>query len=88
VPGQVLAGASGLLFGTAIGTGVTIATATLGATAAFLIARSVAHRPNGAFAGARLPSWTAQIEARGFLAVLYARIAPGAPLRSSVMRRA
>jgi len=39
VPGPVLAGASGLLFGTALCTLIAIVSATLGASAAFLIAR-------------------------------------------------
>lgn len=79
VPGPVVAGASGLLFGTALGTTVAILSATLGASAAFLIARTLAQRPYGALARGRLRDWTARIEGRGFLAVLYARIVPGAP---------
>ena len=38
-PGPLLAGASGLLFGTALGTPVSIASATLGATLAFSLSR-------------------------------------------------
>ena len=38
-PGPLLAGASGLLFGTALGTPVSIASATLGATLAFGLSR-------------------------------------------------
>jgi len=79
VPGPVLAGASGLLFGTALGTAVAILSATLGASAAFLIARALAQRSYGALARGRLRDWTARIEGRGFLAVVYARIVPGAP---------
>ena len=79
VPGPVLAGASGLLFGTALGTAIAIVSATLGATLAFMIARSLAHRSLMAVAGVRLRPWIARIQARGFMAVLYARIAPGAP---------
>jgi len=79
VPGPVLAGASGLLFGTALGTAIAIVSATLGATLAFVIARSMAHRSLAAIAGARLRDWIARIQARGFVAVLYARVAPGAP---------
>jgi uncharacterized membrane protein YdjX (TVP38/TMEM64 family) len=40
VPGPVLAGASGLLFGTAAGTGLAIVSATLCACVAFLVARA------------------------------------------------
>jgi len=79
VPGPVLAGASGLLFGTALGTLIAIVSATLGASAAFLIARGLAQRPYAALVTGRLRHWTQRIERRGFLAVLYARIAPGAP---------
>jgi uncharacterized membrane protein YdjX (TVP38/TMEM64 family) len=83
VPGAVLAGASGLLFGAVVGAGVAICSATLGAVCAFLIARRLARRPYRALASARLSRWTARIEARGFLAVLYARIAPGVPFALS-----
>ncbi len=79
VPGPVLAGASGLLFGTALGTLIAIVSATLGASAAFLIARGLAQRPYAALITGRLRDWTQRIECRGFLAVLYARIAPGVP---------
>lgn len=78
-PGPVLDVASGLLFGVALGTAVAIISSTLGALAAFLIARGLAQRPYAALAGDRLGRWTRRIEQRGFVAVLYARIAPGAP---------
>ena len=79
VPGAVLAGASGLLFGAALGTVVAVVSATLGATLAFLLARAGARRPYRALATARVKRWTTRIERRGFLAVMYARLAPGAP---------
>lgn len=79
VPGPVLAGASGLLFGTALGTAIAAVSATLGASAAFLIARAMAQRSFTALITGRVRDWTQRIERRGFLAVLYARIAPGAP---------
>ncbi len=78
-PGPLLAGASGLLFGTALGTPVTIVSATLGAVIAFSIARFVAHDAVEALAPRRLQGFQAWIERRGFWAVLYARIAPGVP---------
>jgi uncharacterized membrane protein YdjX (TVP38/TMEM64 family) len=78
-PGPLLAGASGLLFGTALGTPVAITAATLGAVLAFGLARFAAHDAVQALAGARLAPLQAWIERRGFWAVLYARIAPGAP---------
>ncbi len=62
VPGPVLAGASGLLFGTALGTLIATVSATLGATAAFLIARGLAQRPYAALVTGRLRDWTQRIE--------------------------
>jgi uncharacterized membrane protein YdjX (TVP38/TMEM64 family) len=79
VPGPVLAGASGLLFGTALGSAVAIVSATLGAVLAFALARWIAHSSLLAIAGPRLSYWIARIQARGFLSVLSARIAPLAP---------
>jgi uncharacterized membrane protein YdjX (TVP38/TMEM64 family) len=78
-PGPVLAGASGLLFGTALGTPVSIASATLGATLAFSISRWWAHDAVVALAGPRVHALRAWVGSRGFLTVLYARIAPGVP---------
>jgi len=78
-PGPLLAGASGLLFGTAVGTPVAIVAATLGAVVAFTIARFVAHGAVERLAGPRLTRIQEWIEQRGFWAVLYARIAPGVP---------
>jgi uncharacterized membrane protein YdjX (TVP38/TMEM64 family) len=78
-PGPVLAAASGLLFGTALGTPVSIAAATLGATLAFSLSRWWAHDAVVALAGPRLEALRAWIGRRGFLTVLYARIVPGVP---------
>jgi uncharacterized membrane protein YdjX (TVP38/TMEM64 family) len=78
-PGPLLAGAAGLLFGTALGTAVAIASATLGAVLAFCLARFVAHDAAQALTGERLAPVQDWIERRGFWAVLYARIAPGVP---------
>jgi uncharacterized membrane protein YdjX (TVP38/TMEM64 family) len=78
-PGPLLAGASGLLFGTALGTPVSIVSATLGATLAFSLSRWWAHDAVETLAGPRLGALRAWVGARGFLSVLYARIAPGVP---------
>ena len=80
-PGPLLAGAGGLLFGTALGTPVSIVSATLGAVLAFSIARFVAHDAVEHFEPTlpRLRALRAWIGRRGFLSVLYARIAPGVP---------
>jgi uncharacterized membrane protein YdjX (TVP38/TMEM64 family) len=78
-PGPVLAAASGLLFGTALGTPVSITSATLGATLAFCLSRWWAHDAVVALAGPRLHGLRTWIGRRGFLTVLYARIVPGVP---------
>ena len=78
-PGPLLAGASGLLFGTALGTPVSIASATLGATLAFSLSRWWAHDAVQEIAGPRLNALRAWVGRRGFWSVLYARIAPGVP---------
>ncbi len=78
-PGPLLAGASGLLFGTWLGTPVSIASATLGATLAFALSRWIAHDAVEELQGRRLAALRAWIGRRGFLSVLYARIVPGLP---------
>jgi uncharacterized membrane protein YdjX (TVP38/TMEM64 family) len=78
-PGPVLAAASGLLFGTALGTAVSICAATLGATLAFCLSRWWAHDAVVALGGPRVHALRAWVGRRGFLSVLYARIAPGVP---------
>ena len=78
-PGPLLAGASGLLFGTALGTPVAIVSATLGAVLAFSIARFFAHDAVQTLTPERMRPLQDWIERRGFWAVLYARIAPGVP---------
>ena len=78
-PGPLLAGASGLLFGTALGFPLSLTAAVLGASLAFLIARFVAHDAVERRAGPRLAALREAIGRRGFLAVLYARILPGVP---------
>ena len=78
-PGPLLGGAAGLLFGTAGGTVVAIISATTGACCAFLVSRRFAHDSVEALAGPRIQALQIAIERRGFLAVLYARIAPAVP---------
>jgi len=78
-PGPLLAGACGLLFGTAVGTPTAIVAATVGASAAFLVSRRFGARAVDELSGHRVrvvQDWIAQ---RGFLAVLYARILPAMP---------
>jgi uncharacterized membrane protein YdjX (TVP38/TMEM64 family) len=78
-PGPLLAGASGLLFGAALGTPLSIAAATLGACLAFSLSRWWAHDAVEQLAGPRLRLLRAWIGRRGFLSVLYARLVPGLP---------
>jgi uncharacterized membrane protein YdjX (TVP38/TMEM64 family) len=78
-PGPLLSGASGLLFGTALGTVVSITSATLGAVLAFSLARWLAHGAVEELQGRRLAALRAWVGRRGFLSVLYARLAPGIP---------
>ena len=78
-PGPLLAGASGLLFGTAAGFPLSLCAAVLGASAAFLIARAVGRDAAERLAGRRVGAVRALVARRGFLSVLYARILPGVP---------
>jgi uncharacterized membrane protein YdjX (TVP38/TMEM64 family) len=78
-PGPLLAGAAGLLFGTALGTPTAIVAATLGASLAFSISRRFGAGAVDELSGRRVrvvQDWIAQ---RGFLAILYARILPALP---------
>jgi uncharacterized membrane protein YdjX (TVP38/TMEM64 family) len=80
-PGPLTAGASGLLFGTAAGTPITILTLVCGGVLAFSIGRWWAHDAVEELATRRprLGALRAWVGERGFLSVLYARIAPGVP---------
>jgi uncharacterized membrane protein YdjX (TVP38/TMEM64 family) len=78
-PGPLLAGAAGLLFGTALGTACAIVAATLGATLAFSISRWVAHDAVEEIAPPRVQALRTWVGARGFMSVLYARLLPGIP---------
>jgi uncharacterized membrane protein YdjX (TVP38/TMEM64 family) len=79
VPGPVLAGGAGLLFGTALGTPVALTAAVLGACTQCLIARYAAGRQIQAILPDRVRRIDEFLERRGFLAVLYVRLAPGIP---------
>ena len=78
-PGPLLAGAAGLLFGTAGGTVVAIIAATTGAVLAFALGRWWAHDAVEELAHGRLARLRAWIGANGFWAVFYARLAPAVP---------
>ena len=76
-PGPVLSGASGLLFGTALGTPVSIVAATCGAALAVSVSRWWAH--DAVAEHPRMQGPRAWVGARGFESILLARIAPGIP---------
>lgn len=78
-PGPILAAASGLLFGTAAGTPIAIVSATLGASLACLLSRTVAGDAIEELGGERLKALARWIGRRGFVSVMYARLAPGLP---------
>lgn len=78
-PGPLLAGAAGLLFGTAVGTPTALVASTLGASLACIVGRFVAGDAVEELAGPRIRSLAAWVGRRGFVSVLYARLAPGAP---------
>lgn len=78
-PYPALAAASGLLFGTLLGTVVAIVSGTVGAVAALLVARRWGATSVDVLAGKRLRRLLETVGRRGFVAVLYARIVPGVP---------
>lgn len=79
VPGPVLAGSAGLLFGTALGTPVALAATVVTAVAQMLITRYVAGARVGSLLPARVRRIDEFIERRGLLAVLYVRLTPAVP---------
>jgi uncharacterized membrane protein YdjX (TVP38/TMEM64 family) len=79
VPGPVLAATSGLLFGAAVGTIVTLASATLSAVLGVLIARRAAAGDLERLAGERLSALAELARRHGFEAVVVQRLAPGIP---------
>lgn len=79
VPGPVLAGSAGLLFGTALGTPVALAATVLTAVSQMLITRYVAGARVGSLLPARVRRIDEFIERRGFFAVLYVRLTPAVP---------
>jgi uncharacterized membrane protein YdjX (TVP38/TMEM64 family) len=78
-PGPVLAAASGVLFGTALGTPISIVAAVTGAVLAFGVARRFGAGAVEELSGERLDALQAAIEARGFVAVFVCRVAPAMP---------
>jgi len=77
--GPLLAGAAGLVFGTAGGTAVAIAAATAAASLAFTISRRGGAGAVRELAGERVHRRMDWVEGRGFVGVLYLRLLPAMP---------
>jgi len=79
VPGPVLAGAAGLLFGTAAGTPIALTFIVLGAVMQMSISRYLAGDAAVHLLPERVRRFDRFIEERGFWAVFYMRLAPAIP---------
>jgi uncharacterized membrane protein YdjX (TVP38/TMEM64 family) len=79
MPGPALAGAAGLLFGTAGGTPVALAFIVLGAVMQMSISRHLAGDAAAELLPERVRRFDRFIEERGFWAVFYMRLAPAIP---------
>jgi uncharacterized membrane protein YdjX (TVP38/TMEM64 family) len=78
-PGPILAGAAGLLFGTALGTPVALIAATTTAVAELLIGRYLAGAEISRMLPERLRRVDDFMDRRGFWAVFYLRLTPAIP---------
>jgi uncharacterized membrane protein YdjX (TVP38/TMEM64 family) len=79
VPGPVLAGGAGLLFGTGAGTPIALAFIVLGAVMQMSISRYLAGDAAAHLLPERVKRFDRFIEERGFWAVFYMRLAPAIP---------
>ena len=79
VPGPLLAGVSGLLFGPVLGTAVTIASAVASSVVSLLLARRFGRPGMAELSGPRLAALAEQLERHGTWAVVVGRLAPGIP---------
>jgi uncharacterized membrane protein YdjX (TVP38/TMEM64 family) len=79
VPGPVLAGGAGLLFGTAAGTPIALTFIVLGAVMQMSISRYLAGDAAAHLLPERVKRFDRFIEERGFWAVFYMRLAPAIP---------
>jgi uncharacterized membrane protein YdjX (TVP38/TMEM64 family) len=78
ISGNLLAAATGMLFGPFEGSAITVAGLALGATAAFCIGRRLGGNALGAFGG-RTETIVAAVENSGFRSILCLRAAPAMP---------
>jgi uncharacterized membrane protein YdjX (TVP38/TMEM64 family) len=79
IPGPILAGVSGVLFGTLEGGLLALAGAVIGAVLAFTLTRHVAGDLVGRVGGRRVRELAGWVGRRGFRSMVCARAAPGAP---------
>ena len=79
VPWPITAGATGLLFGTALGTPLALAGVLLQAVIQFGLARTVAGEDLRRRVLGRAPGMSEALERNGLLAAFYSRIVPGVP---------
>lgn len=79
VPGPVLAGSAGLLFGTALGTPVALMSAVLAAVLQYSTSRYLAGDAAAQLLPKRIKRLDVWMAQNGFLAVLYVRLTPGIP---------
>ena len=82
VPIPVIAGAAGLVFGTAEGTAIGVLVVGGAAATQLLIGRRLTGEHAPALFGSRATSVMDFISRRGFLAVLYLRLIPGIPFNT------
>lgn len=82
VPGAVGSTAAGALFGAFWGTALTVLGATIGATAAFLIARSLGRAQIERMAGPKIAGVDRWLTDRGVGAVLFLRLVPLFPFNA------
>jgi len=78
-PGSVLTIAAGVVFGTFLGTVLSVVGASLGAVGAYVVGRRLGRARVAEMAGGRLEQLDRWLARRGFLAVLYARLIPVVP---------
>lgn len=79
VPGPLLAGVSGLLFGPVMGTAVTVAASVASAVLSLLAGRAIGREGMESLSGPRMQAFAGRLERHGTLAVILQRLAPGIP---------
>jgi uncharacterized membrane protein YdjX (TVP38/TMEM64 family) len=79
VPGPILAGASGVLFGALLGSFVTLAAAVLSAVGSLLVAERTGREGVDELTGERYATIAEMLRRHGTIAVIVQRLAPGVP---------